>query len=29
MEIVLEYNFTSNIFKKVNRFKLNSTPFFL
>ena len=27
--VVLEYNFTSNNFKEVNRFKLNSTPFFL
>jgi len=27
--IVLEYNFTSNRFNKVDKFKLNSTPFFL
>ena len=27
--VVLEYNFTSNRFKEVDRFKLNSTPFFL
>ena len=27
--IVLEYNFTSNRFKKVEKFKLNSIPFFL
>ena len=27
--VVLEYNFTSNCFKEVDSFKLNSTPFFL
>jgi len=26
---VLEYNFTSNRFKEVSKFKLNSVPFFL
>ena len=27
--VILEYNFTNNVFKKVDKFKLNMSPFFL